>query len=190
MIALNTAEIDIHHDICESWQEMVNLVSEISRIPATLVMRTYPREIEVFIASNTPNNPYKAKDRERLGIGLYCEAVITGKKELIVNDATQDPNWDKNPDLKLGLIAYLGLPICWPNGDIFGTICMLDSQPTQFDNPTKQLLTRFKLNIEADLNHAYQQALLAEKSDHLSDNLQSGNHNSETVRSITHRRSV
>ena len=190
MIALDTQEIDINHEICESWQEMVNLVSEISRIPATLVMRAYPREIEVFIASNTPNNPFKAKEREQLGIGLYCEAVITGRKELVVNDATQDPNWAKNPDIKLGLIAYLGLPICWPNGDIFGTICMLDSQPTQFDNPTKQLLSRFKVNIETDLKHAYQQALLAEKNAQLSKKLPSSNHSSETASSLDRRRSV
>lgn len=190
MIALDTQEIDINHEICESWQEMVNLVSEISRIPATLVMRAYPREIEVFIASNTPNNPFKAKEREQLGIGLYCEAVITGRKELVVNDATQDPNWAKNPDIKLGLIAYLGLPICWPNGDIFGTICMLDSQPTQFDNPTKQLLSRFKVNIETDLKHAYQQALLAEENAQLSKKLPSSNHSSETASSLDRRRSV
>ena len=190
MIALDTQGIDIHHEICESWQEMVNLVSEISRIPATLVMRAHPREIEVFIASNTPNNPFKAKEREQLGIGLYCEAVITGRKELVVNDATQDPNWNKNPDIKLGLIAYLGLPICWPNGDIFGTICMLDSQPTQFDNPTKQLLSRFKVNIETDLKHAYQQALLAEENAQLSKKLPSSNHSSETASSLDRRRSV
>ena len=160
----NTQEIDIQQDICRSWQEMVNLVSEISRIPATLVMRAYPKEIEVFIACNSRKNPFKAQDREQLGIGLYCEAVITGRKELIVNDARQDPDWQKNPDIKLGMIAYLGLPICWPNGEIFGTICMLNSQASQFDNPTKQLLTRFKNVIETDLKRSYQQAVLTEET--------------------------
>ncbi|MCL1057250.1 GAF domain-containing protein [Shewanella gelidimarina] len=167
MVTFDTQNIDIHQDISQSWQEMVNLISEISQIPATLIMRTYPKEIEVFISSNTPHNPYQAKERERLGMGLYCESVITGKKLLTVNDATQDPHWSNNPDIKLGMIAYLGLPLSWPNGDVFGTICMLDSQPMQFDNPTKQLLTRFKLVVETDLKRVYQQAQLVQDNQRL-----------------------
>lgn len=171
MVAFDTLDISIHQDINQNWQEMVNLISEISQIPATLIMRAYPKEIEVFISSNSPGNPFTAQERERLGIGLYCESVITGKKMLMVNDATRDPRWAQNPDIKLGLIAYLGFPLRWPNGDIFGTICMLDSQPNQFDNPTKQLLTRFKLVVEADLKRIYQQALLEQENQRLSKQL-------------------
>ncbi|MCL1048656.1 GAF domain-containing protein [Shewanella abyssi] len=171
MAAFDTQDINIHEDISQSWQEMVNLISEISQIPATLIMRTYPKEIEVFISSNSPHNPYKARERERLGIGLYCESVITGKKLLLVSDASKDPLWANNPDIKLGMIAYLGLPLSWPNGDIFGTICMLDSQPNQFDNPTKQLLTRFKTVVETDLKRVYQQTLLAQENQRLSKQL-------------------
>ncbi|QQX79608.1 GAF domain-containing protein [Shewanella sp. KX20019] len=171
MVAFDTQEIGIHADVNQSWQEMVNLISEISQIPATLIMRTYPKEIEVFISSSFPNNPYIAQERERLGIGLYCESVITGKKLLLVSDASKDPLWANNPDIKLGMIAYLGLPLNWPNGDIFGTICMLDSQPNQFDNPTKQLLTRFKSVVETDLKRIYQQTLLERENQRLSKQL-------------------
>lgn len=171
MVAFDTLDIDIHQDISQGWQEMVNLISEISQIPATLIMRAYPKEIEVFISSNTPHNPYKAKERESLDIGLYCEHVIAGKKQLTVNDATQDPYWSNSPDANIGMIAYLGLPLSWPNGEVFGTICMLDSQPMQFDNPTKQLLTRFKLVVETDLERVYQQAKLVQDNQRLTQKL-------------------
>ncbi|WOT04703.1 GAF domain-containing protein [Shewanella youngdeokensis] len=171
MIALQTQDIDIHDDISQSWQEMVDLISEISRVPATLVNRAYPKDLELLVKSNTPNNPFKAKERKRLGIGLYCEAIITGKKQLQINDAMLEPNWRDSPAAKAGMVAYLGLPLSWPNGDIFGTICMLDSQPMQFDNPTKQLLTRFQTIIETDLKRVYQHAQLLQENKHLSQQL-------------------
>ena len=171
MALIDTKEIYIHEDIGESWQEIVNLISEISAIPATLIMRLHKQELEVFTRSQTPNNPYTPRERESIGMGLYCEAVINGRKELIVNNALEDPDWCNNPDIKLGMIAYFGMPLHWPNGDIFGTICMLDNQPQQFDNPTKQLLRRFQAIIETDLNKVYQQAQLANENKLLSKKL-------------------
>ncbi|MCL1146585.1 GAF domain-containing protein [Shewanella sp. 10N.261.52.F9] len=164
---IDTGNINIQDDIGQSWQEIVNLISEISAIPATLIMRLHKQELEVFTRCHCPNNPYTAKERELLGFGLYCEAVINGKKELIINNALSDPQWCNNPDIKLGMVAYFGMPLHWPNGDIFGTICMLDNQPQQFDNPTKQLLRRFHNIIETDLNKVYQQAQLVSENKEL-----------------------
>ncbi|MCK8046733.1 GAF domain-containing protein [Shewanella sp. 1CM18E] len=183
MALLNTKEIRIHDDIGQSWQEIVNLISEISAIPATLIMRLHSYELEVFTRSQTAHNPYTAKERESIGIGLYCEAVINGRKELIVNNALEDPDWCNNPDIKLGMIAYFGMPLHWPNGDIFGTICMLDNQPQQFDNPTKQLLRRFQAIIETDLNKVYQQAKLANENQILSQKLAEQTRELERLRS-------
>ncbi|MEI7868728.1 MAG: hypothetical protein WCI11_12620 [Candidatus Methylumidiphilus sp.] len=42
--------------------------------------------------------------------------------------ALKDPDWDHNPDIKLGMISYCGLPLTWPDGHIFGTLCILDEK--------------------------------------------------------------
>jgi hypothetical protein len=44
---------------------------------------------------------------------------------LLVPDALADQEWNANPDMKLGMISYMGVPVAWPNGEIFGTICVL-----------------------------------------------------------------
>src|ERR1700739_3318751 len=50
------------------------------------------------------------------------------------------PSRCSNPDIKLGMTSYLGFPITWPNGDIFGTICVLDSKSHDYNYLYRELL--------------------------------------------------
>jgi GAF domain-containing protein len=50
------------------------------------------------------------------------------RQPLFVPDALAHEKWNSNPDIELGMTSYLGFPITWPNGDIFGTICVLDNK--------------------------------------------------------------
>ncbi|POB68632.1 diguanylate cyclase, partial [Vibrio vulnificus] len=70
---------------------------------------------------------------------------------LNVPNALNDPEWDHNPDIKLGMICYCGLPVFWPDNTPFGTICMLDSQERYFDEDAMSLLGRFQTAIEGQL---------------------------------------
>lgn len=117
--------------LLKKWQEIADLLAELLCIPSALIMKTEDEYMEVFIASNTNNNPYKAGDKEHRK-GLYCEAVIRTQKELLIPNATKDKKWDKNPDIKLGMISYLGFPINFPDNQPFGTICILDNKKIIF----------------------------------------------------------
>jgi C4-dicarboxylate-specific signal transduction histidine kinase len=55
------------------------------------------------------------------------------------------------PDIKLGMIAYMGLPVAWPNGDIFGTICVLDSTRNEYGRLYSKLLFQCREMLQADL---------------------------------------
>ena len=46
----------------------------------------------------------------------------------------------ENPDAQLGLLAYLGFPVYWPDGDVFGTICVLNDKPRDFSQADRRLL--------------------------------------------------
>ncbi len=54
-----TYHIDIPDNLIKEWQSIVDLIARIARVRAALIMRVQNGEIEVFIASNTKNNPYK-----------------------------------------------------------------------------------------------------------------------------------
>lgn len=147
-------------DITGKWQLIVDTVAGLVGVPAALVMRVRGDKIEVAVASRGEANPYVVGDAEHLaGSGLYCETVLRTRDRLHVPDALADRHWKSNPDVKLGMIAYLGLPIQWPDGTAFGTICALDVKPSHFGRMYEQLLLQFRDLIEQDL------ALLSESLD-------------------------
>jgi GAF domain-containing protein len=147
------------------WQNIVDIMAELLAVPAGLIMRYQGDEIEVLVASASPGNPYHPGEKEYLpGSGLYCETVINTRRMLMVPNALQDEKWRHNPDIKLGMISYLGYPILLPEGEVFGTICVLDIETNTYSEMYKRLLLQFKELIEALLrvmhsNYQLQSAL-------------------------------
>lgn len=138
-------------DIVMKWQEIVDLLAELLHVPSALVMRVEPPNIKVFISSESKGNPYEPDETAPLNTGLYCETVIKNRRPLLVPDALQDEEWKSNPDIKLGMISYLGVPISWPDGDIFGTICVLDSKRNAYSELFLRLLLQCRNMLQADL---------------------------------------
>lgn len=144
---------EIPKEIMDKWQRIVNIMARIVGVPAGLIMKVDPPQIEVFISSKTEKNPYHKGERANLNSGLYCETVMQKREPLLVSDATKDPNWDHNPDIELGMIYYLGFPLEWPSGEIFGTICVLDNKDNPKATAYKDLIMEFKTVIETDLDN-------------------------------------
>lgn len=80
--------------------------------------------------------------------------------QLLVPDARKDPKWDQNPDIKLNLVSYLGLPLVWLDEEIFGTICVLNNKENPYSVAYQKLLAQFKEAIETDLR------IIFEKEEH------------------------
>lgn len=163
---MNTYEADT--EVIGKWQSVVNTMAELLHVPAGLIMRINGSDIEVFISSDTPGNPYHPGDKEHLiGSGLYCETVIKTQGKLHVPNALADPDWDHNPDIKLGMISYMGFPIVLPSGDVFGTICVLDSKENHFTEIYELLVFQFKELIESQLQLVHHNQLLARMNQEL-----------------------
>ncbi len=133
------------------WQEIVTLAARIIGVPAGLIMRLHESEIEVFSSSESDGNPYRHGDREHLGLGLYCETVVGKRSELLVPHALEDPAWEHNPDVALSMYSYLGVPIRWPDGEVFGTFCVLDRERNEYGRDQRQLVRRLAEIVEHDL---------------------------------------
>jgi PAS domain S-box-containing protein len=143
--------IQIPFETVQKWQEIVDLLAEIIRVPSALVMRVEPPNIKVCISSKSKGNPYEPDEAAPLNTGLYCETVMKTRQPLLVPDALQDEEWKSNPDIKLGMISYLGFPIAWPDGEIFGTICVLDNKENAYSDLYRKLLLQFRDVVQADL---------------------------------------
>lgn len=134
------------------WQNIVDFITRISGVKVGLLMHVVEDEIEVLVSSQTENNPYEVGDNEHLdGSGLYCETVIKSQEMLIVPNALKSNIWNHNPDLKFNLIAYMGLPIKKPNGNPFGTLCLLNDKETGFTDDLQELMKNMVILIESNL---------------------------------------
>jgi formate hydrogenlyase transcriptional activator len=142
---------EIPSEVLLKWQEIVNVLAEVMHVPAALVMRVEPPNIKVFVSSESTGNPYGHGELASLNTGLYCETVMRTRQPLLVPDALADEEWKSNPDIKLGMISYLGFPIAWPNGEIFGTICALDNKKNDHGELHRKLLSQFRDVLQEDL---------------------------------------
>ena len=138
--------------VFNKWQSLINVTAELINVPAGLIMRLNENDIEVFVSSDSPENPYKMGEKEALKHGLYCETVIGTQDMLLIPDATENEIWrHNNPDVEIDMISYLGLPINWPDGEAFGTICVLDNKKNTYNNTFIRYLKEVKQSIETDL---------------------------------------
>lgn len=143
--------VQVPADVMRKWQEILDLLAEILHVPSALIMRAEPPNIKVFVSSESKGNPYEPGEVACLNTGLYCETVMNTRRPLIVPDALQDEAWKSNPDIKLGMISYLGVPISWPDGEIFGTICVLDRKSNEYSELYLRLLLQWRDVLQADL---------------------------------------
>lgn len=163
MASIKTKDINIPGEIKNNWQEIVDIIADLTDVTASLIMKVGPPYMKVFRSSKSDNNPYDVGDKKELS-GLYCEEVIKSDEKLLVPNALKDNKWKNNPDIELGMISYLGFPIKWPDGDFFGTICVLDTEENNFGKKIRNLLKQSKNFLEAELKNIYQKHKLEEKT--------------------------
>ena len=143
----------VPEELLKGWQAALDSTAEMLTVPAALVMRIVGRRIEVFLSSHTADNPYHPGESEvLLDSGLYCESVTSTHEPLEVPDARLSARWRHNPDMKFGLLAYLGYPVLLPDGRVFGTLCVLDRRPRKFTDPERRLVANVRKLIEGQLS--------------------------------------
>src|SRR6202043_2510467 len=140
--------IEVPSEIIRKWQEIVNLLAEIMHVPSASIMRVDPPHIKVFVSSTSEGNPCEPG---ALDTGPYCETVMKTGQPLLIPDALENEAWKANPHVKLGMISYLGVPISWPDGRIFGTICVRDNKRNEYSEAYLKLLLHFRDMLQADL---------------------------------------
>ncbi len=144
---------DIPPDLLQKWQRVVDLLARVLVVPAGLVMELDGSCLKVCVASAGDKNPYEQGELADLDTGLYCETVMAEKSGLLVRNALKEDAWKENPDIEKDMLFYLGLPLIWPDSEVFGTICVLDQSNNEEALRYRDLLEECKGIIENDLRH-------------------------------------
>ncbi len=140
--------IKVPSEIIRKWQEIVDLLAEIMHVPSASIMQVDPPQIKVFVSSASQGNPCRPGAPDT---GPYCATVMRTGQPLLVPDALENDAWKVNPHVRLGMISYLGVPISWPDGRIFGTICVRDNKRNDYSEAYLKLLLHFRDVLQADL---------------------------------------
>ena len=152
---------EITGDMQEKWQKILDLAAKIIGVPSGLITRLNENDLEVFLTSRTEGNIFEPQLKLELGLGWYCENVTGTREQLVLPNALKSEKWkDNNPSIPFNMISYMGMPILWPDGEVFGTFCMLDKKENQYSEIYKDLLYSLREIIQNDLKSVmlYKQA--------------------------------
>jgi diguanylate cyclase (GGDEF)-like protein/PAS domain S-box-containing protein len=157
-IEIKVDNIEISQNIVEQWQQLLDLLIDFSEAQDALINQYQAPYLRVAKGSSNPENDFSEGDKFKLK-GLYCHDVIEQKSALEVNNAAEIKKWQNSIYMENGLIAYLGYPILWPTGEVYGTVCIHDKKQRNFSDLVIKQIKFVKNLIESDLEIIYQNHL-------------------------------
>jgi GAF domain-containing protein len=150
----DSPELAISLDVLRNWQRIVDLLANIMRVPSAVVTKMEPphyTHYRVLVSSNSEGNPFPSEELFSMDIGTFCETVIKNCEPLLVANALEDDRWKSAPEIGVGMVSYLGLPVLWPDGRVFGTICVLDDKANRYSDLYQELLLHCRDVLQGDL---------------------------------------
>ncbi len=150
----DTPEIAIPSDVLRKWQRIVDLLANIMSVPSAVVTKMEPphdTRYEVIVSSDSKGNPFPIDEFFAMDIGTFCETVIKNREPLLVANALESVQFRLCPEIQLGMISYLGYPVLWPDGRVFGTICVLDDKTNHYSDVYQEVLSHCRDVLQSDL---------------------------------------
>lgn len=141
-------------EVISKWQRIVDLLASIMHVPSAVVTLLEAPDYTAYrtiISSHSKGNPFPVDEVFAMDIGTFCETVIKSREPLLVIHAGEDEQWKQAPELGVGMVSYLGYPLAWPDGRMFGTICVLDDKANAYSDAYQELLSQCRDVLEGDL---------------------------------------
>lgn len=149
-----SSDFAIPLDVLRNWQRIVDLLANIMQVPSAVVTKLEPPHYtfyRIVSANDSERNPFPVEQTFAMDIGTFCETVIKNCEPVLVVDGRVEPRWQSAPELKVGMVSYLGLPVVWPDGRMFGTICVLDDRANRYSETYQELLAHCRDVLQGDL---------------------------------------
>jgi PAS domain S-box-containing protein len=164
--------ITIPPDVLQKWQRIIDLLANIMQVPSGVITAIEPPYLAytTIVSSHTKGNPFPVDEIFSMKIGTFCETVINQRRPVLVANATEDDEWKSAPECGVGAVSYLGYPVFWPDGLVFGTICVLDVKTNGYSDTYQELMAQCRDVLQTDLQTLVRQdSELEEQRAHLSE---------------------
>ena len=146
---------EVPDKVFKNWQQTVDVLADVFAVPSAIVTRVDGRDIENFVSSRSEGNQFQTGTSCSIS-GIYCEEVINSQEMLLVDNGIGQVRWRDNIELDMGMVSYLGVPVIWPDGSVFGTLCVMDVKTNNYSKQLINLINQFRYIIETDLKLIYQ----------------------------------
>ncbi|WP_170121254.1 GAF domain-containing SpoIIE family protein phosphatase [Geodermatophilus tzadiensis] len=123
------------------FDRLVALVRTLLDVPTALVTLVEPDE-QVFPGAVGLPLPWQTLRRTPLSHS-FCQYVRHSAQPLVVSDARQvEVLADNGAVGDLGVIAYCGVPLLGPDGEVVGAVCAIDGRPREWTDTDVAVLTQ------------------------------------------------
>ncbi|MBE3636616.1 sensor histidine kinase [Mangrovicoccus algicola] len=134
----------------EAFDRAVRLATEVLRVPVGLLSLVDDRR-QFFKAQIGLPDPVACK-RETPLSHSFCQYVVTSDRPLAVEDARNHPLLETNGAVAdLNVVAYLGLPVHGPDGQVLGSFCAIDDRPRNWTERELKVLEDICAIVESEI---------------------------------------
>jgi len=139
----------------EKWQVTADLLSELYNAACGTIVQFRDGEFNAVVASQNDDNFLERDSSWPWEMSSFCRHIVETNQGLYVSNPLQDKAWNHLPAVAEGPVrSYLGQPLFWPDGSLFGTICAIDTKSTHYNPLQIQLMEQLRDLITADLRMA------------------------------------
>ena len=127
----------------EVFDNFTFLASRLLKAPVSLVsLIDYDGDRQFFTSQCGLPSPWSETRQTPLSQS-FCKMVVEQNRHLRITDSRLDSRVAGNPVIDLlGVVAYLGVPIEAPNGEVVGSLCVIDSLARDWSDEDLDVLTR------------------------------------------------
>lgn len=133
--------------VLAKWQNMLDFVANLFGVEVSRITRVQNHSIETILSNKSSKESVVKK--QKLGEGSFCDIVINNREPLAIENVINDEKWAKSHGGEK--VAYLGVPISWPDEEIFGTLVIEDIKEHAFTSRYHDIMASFEEIMNTDL---------------------------------------
>lgn len=134
----------------DAYDRAIRLARKITGVPVGL-LSFVDAERQYFKAQAGLSGP-AAENRGTPLSHSFCQYVVSEGTTLVVEDARAHPLLSSNGAVgDLGVIAYLGVPVRDPSGEVLGSFCAISDAPRRWNSDEVTALTDLAHAVESEI---------------------------------------
>ena len=139
----------------QAFEQLARLTCRLLAAPMALISLV-TEDRQLFMGAQGLPEPWASSHQSPLSPSI-CKHVVAANAPLVISDARDHPLARDNPAVHdLNAVAYLGVPLLGPDGDVLGAVCAIDSTPRDWSEDDIETLAVLSQAVTSEIGaHLY-----------------------------------